>query len=116
MKTGRSRIPVRAYATLGAAQTIAIDFTVPFNCTLLQFSIDYSATPNAADTIQISKISGADARISPIFRIFLNGANGWANIICNEYFELMKNDRLIITAGNGDDLDVGAEAILQEGG
>jgi hypothetical protein len=116
MKSGRSRLPVRAFANAGQAETIDVSFTVPFNCTLLQTSINYSSTPLQADTFAISKVSGFDPRISPIFRIFDIGSYPWPIVICNEPFELLKDDILRLVAGNGNDIDVAVEAILEEGG
>jgi hypothetical protein len=116
-QSGRSRIQVRAYATVGQQETIALDYVVPFNATLIQVLCKYGAAPNAADTLAIGKESGVDPRLNiDNIRSFEVGANGWDEVICNEHFEYTKGDHLIITASNGDDLDIGVEAVFSEAG
>lgn len=116
-QAGRNRLQTRAFATAGQAETITLIYLLPFNATLLQVLGVYGAAPEAADVLSFGKISGADPRltIDPI-RDFLVGANGWTEVICNEHFEFVKGDSLIIKASNGNDLDIGVEAILQEAG
>lgn len=105
-----------AFCTAGQGQGISAAWTALTNATLLSFSIKYGNTPDLADVLTVSKASATDARIGPIFRVINLGQNGWKTAICNETFELLKGDRLVVFADNGNDLDVGFEAILEEGG
>lgn len=113
MTTGRSRMQVAAFASQGTG--ISVAWNAPVNCTLLFFSITYGGLPNVADVLKVSKSSGTDSRISPTFRTILIGENQWESAVCNETFELLKGDRLVVFADNGNDVEVGFEAILQEG-
>jgi hypothetical protein len=116
-QSARNRIQVRAYATAGQTETIALDYEMPFNATLLQFLATYGAAPHADDVLTFGKVSGADARldIDPI-RTFEVGSFAWEEVICNEHFEFSKGDHLIVTANNGNDLDIGVEVVLTEAG
>lgn len=116
-QSARSRIPVRQTAAAGEQELIGINFIVPFNATLIQVLCNYAAAPHALDTLRIGKQSGVDARLDILnIRLFAVGAQGWDEVICNEHFEYTKGDHLIIIAGNGNNQDIGCEAILQEAG
>lgn len=121
-QSARNRIYVRGYADLAMFQTIAVDYVLPFNATLIQFLAGYRdvfnpIAPNPADTVSFGKVSGVDARlnIDPI-RLLRTGFYAWENVICNEHFEFAKGDHLIITASNQNNLAIGVEAVLAEAG
>lgn len=116
-QSARNRIPYRAYTTAGQGQIIAVDQVLPFNATLLQVLIVYSGLPAVGDVVGFGKNSAVDIRLNffPI-RTFLVGANGWERVICNEHFEFFKGDSLVATAGNGNNLSIGFEAIFGEAG
>lgn len=116
-QSARNRIQFRAAATAGQGETIALDEVLPFNTTLLQLLVVYGGVPAAGDTVSFGKESSIDPRlnIDPI-REFLVGANAWQEVICNEHFEYFIGDHLLVTAGNGNDLDIGVEVILGEAG
>ena len=113
MTTGRSRFQVIGTASVG--QGISIGWTALQHCTLIFFSITYSALPDPSDELTVLKASGTDPFISPVFRNIKIGAEAVPNAVCNEHFELLKGDRLIVLADNDADRNVGFEAILREG-
>jgi hypothetical protein len=113
---GRSRkniVQGKIAPTFGA---IDIDWVAPFNAVMVQCSINYDGAPHPDDVLTISKIDGTWAYINPTFRVFNIGQDQTPNVICNELFHLMKDQHFLVTAGNGNNLEVGFEAIFAEGG
>ncbi len=110
----RSRRVVTATAEQGQAETIAINFILPFNATLLQVAGIFGGTP-ASEEFSIIKASGENALLNFPLRIFNPGLDLQPNVYCNEHFEFRKDDILVITYANTADEDVGVEAIFKEG-
>jgi len=111
----RNRYFVRAYATAGAAEQISIDFVCPWNCTLLQFCVNYGAMPDLTDAVRLRRIS-VDPRLDFTIRSFPVGTDFQQTIICNEPFEFAQGDHIQLIASNLGDLDIGAEIICAEAG
>jgi len=117
MKSGRSRLDVTGFSSAPNHDPIDIDKVMPFNATLLQFSINYNGgDPDPADVLTVWKVDGNNPNIAPIFRVFNVGVDQTSIILCNERFELLKGQHFRVTAGNGADRDIGFEAIFEEGG
>jgi hypothetical protein len=113
--TGRAREQVwqKTVATLG--ESITINHAVKWNATLLQFSYNIDGTPDPADVFELRKESFQDPAIDVVIRRFTPNTDG-QYAICNEHFEFMKGDRLVVNFANTADEACGFEAIFTEGG
>jgi hypothetical protein len=111
----RSRLFYHARCEIGQTQTIALLETLPFNATLLQFSISLGAVPVTAAQFTITKIS----RVGPWLNIVIFDENLFVGGITNTLvpcdIEFLFNDQIQAAFANPDDQDVGLELIFREG-
>ena len=113
----RSRFTVRRSVQAGSQQSIDESVPVPFNCTLLQVLFVYVGAPDPGDTVHFGKESsiGVAFTIDKI-REFEVGLSTAQQGICNEHFEYLNGDSIILFAANGNDIGVSIEVICEEGG
>jgi hypothetical protein len=114
----RSRLQVFALALDGQAETIAIDYLLPYNCTLIQFSVTFGSIPLAAPfrALTIIRQNSLSALFNTVIRSFVPAEVGATSIVCTETAEFMKSDHVLVDYDNIDDHDVGLELIFKEGG
>lgn len=115
---GRSRIHI--YGTSSSTfvrALVAIDhqFVVPFNCVVLQFCAQFQSLPTTPQPIEFLKKSKIGIGFEFIFRIFDPTIVGSLNYVCNEHFEVLKDETFWIRYPNTDELMIGYEAVLKEG-
>ena len=110
----RSRLPVHAEAAEGEGESIAIDFTLPFNATLLQWYFRISGVPATDESFTVQKVSPLGNQ----YTIVLSSVNPYEDQIAmqieNDHWEFLRGDHLLIDYLNTDDIDVAVEAIFAE--
>lgn len=107
----RHRLHFRRFAAVGQAETIAIDENIPFNATLLQWHVHWSAIPTTDEAIDVYKNT-----LPAGYSVHLYSINPWEDTI-SEYidhqnWEFIRGDHLWVSYPNTDDLGVNVEFIF----
>lgn len=113
--SGRSRIWQSAIAEEGQAETIALSYVLPFNATLLQWSLSLSAVPTTDNLFTIVKESVVDPALNVTVYEACPTTDGLSEYICNGQIEFRKGDTVTVTFLNEDDLGCGVELCFTEG-
>lgn len=110
----RSRQFFSAKADAGQTESIAIDETMPFNSTLIQFHVVLSEIPSVDQVLSVEKISAVGTEWNINLRDWNPYEDNLSTLLCNERFEFRKGDHLVINYANTADITVAVEAVIQE--
>jgi len=113
--SARSRIWQHAETVEGQQETISLLFELPFNATLLQWSIAFSDIPSATEFLTITKISRLGSQYDVTIAEYCPQTDQLAEYLCNPKTEFMKGDSVEVIYANTDDLTIGVELCFTEG-
>lgn len=105
----RQLVQEREYCTNGAAETIALDYTVIFELVMEQWTLHTENIPTITGNADLIKQSGDDARNTTLLRRINLFTENVQDLVCVIPFRFVPGDHVIITFPNPDDEDVGTE-------
>jgi hypothetical protein len=111
---GRSRLFLHQIATATQTEVINLTQVMPYNATLIQFSLASLNAPDPADELQIGKVSVVDPALNVTLRTFTPGEAGVTDFVCTERFEFRRGDTFTAVFANSADTTVGFEAVFKE--
>lgn len=109
----RNRLYINAKMDAGSSGTV-VDWTLPWNGELLQFSIHLSAAASTSEGFTLTKVNPTDADFTTLVRTLDLGANAIQDIVCPDVFQFQLGEHILVEYPNSDSLTVGFQMVVRE--
>lgn len=109
--SGRSRL----WRRVSTAGELAYAYVLPYNATLLQLIITWSATTSFFEMTDIVKASGVAAVYDATIKEVCHDTENITELICEPMTEFRRGDSFEATYLNSDGITVSVEACFREG-